>query len=165
MHCWYIAPLLYRIRISGTFSNVNVVNAPARTFSVSNPGPLVISSVNVDNCVLRAIPYLKMLNQTPFSLAQGDAANSNSGGNPAAKNTDGFDASTTNLVHLSITSEYPKGNLIVFYRRSKIAPLRIRTTALLSMQALISCSLAIRVLVAMAYLLDPSPPMLLSPES
>lgn len=40
----------HRIKISGTFENVDVVNSPAQTFSVSNPGPLVITNINIDNC-------------------------------------------------------------------------------------------------------------------
>lgn len=43
-------PMFIRIKISGTFDNVKVVNSPAQTFSVSNPAALVISNVNIDNC-------------------------------------------------------------------------------------------------------------------
>lgn len=70
---------MMKIKISGTFSNVHVVNSPAQTFSVSNPGPLTITGMNIDN-------------------SQGDLPNANSDGLPAGHNTDGFDASTTNLV-------------------------------------------------------------------
>ncbi|KAI5120648.1 hypothetical protein M0805_007985 [Coniferiporia weirii] len=69
---------MMKIKISGTFENVNVVNSPAQTFSVSNPGPLVISGMNIDN-------------------SQGDLPNANSDGQPAGHNTDGFDCSTTDL--------------------------------------------------------------------
>ncbi|KZT19919.1 glycoside hydrolase family 28 protein [Neolentinus lepideus HHB14362 ss-1] len=73
-------PML-KIKISGTFSNLYVVNSPAQAFSVSNPGPLVISSVTVDD-------------------SQGDHPNSQSNGLAAGKchNTDGFDVSTNDLV-------------------------------------------------------------------
>ncbi|KAH8119324.1 endo-polygalacturonase PG1 [Phellopilus nigrolimitatus] len=69
---------MMKIKISGTFENVGVVNSPAQTFSVSNPGPLVISGMNIDN-------------------SQGNSPNSQSNGMPAAHNTDGFDCSTTDL--------------------------------------------------------------------
>ncbi|THH01440.1 hypothetical protein EW145_g6915 [Phellinidium pouzarii] len=69
---------MLRIKISGTFENVKVVNSPAQTFSVSNPGPLIISGMNIDN-------------------SQGDLPNANSNGLPAGHNTDGFDCSTTDL--------------------------------------------------------------------
>ncbi|KII92356.1 glycoside hydrolase family 28 protein [Plicaturopsis crispa FD-325 SS-3] len=72
------APMM-KIKISGTFSDVNVVNSPSRVFSVSNPGPLTISGINIDN-------------------SQGDSPNANSDGQPAGHNTDGFDVSTHNLV-------------------------------------------------------------------
>jgi len=70
---------MMKIKISGVFENVNVVNSPAQTFSVSNPGPLVITGINIDN-------------------SQGDLPNSQSDGLPAGHNTDGFDCSTTDLV-------------------------------------------------------------------
>ncbi|KAL5507215.1 hypothetical protein ACEPAH_6671 [Sanghuangporus vaninii] len=57
--------------ISGTFSDVNVVNSPAQTFNVSNPGALVVSGVYIDN-------------------SQGDQPNVSSDGNPAGHNTDGL---------------------------------------------------------------------------
>ncbi|KAL5485139.1 hypothetical protein ACEPAI_7781 [Sanghuangporus weigelae] len=70
---------MMKIKISGTFSNVNVVSSPAQTFSVSNAGPLFISGVNIDN-------------------SQGDQPNENSDGDPAGHNADGFDdASATDL--------------------------------------------------------------------
>ncbi|KXN90815.1 Polygalacturonase 1 [Leucoagaricus sp. SymC.cos] len=71
------APMM-KIRISGTYSNVKVLNSPARTYSVSNPGPLVMDKLTIDNSL-------------------GDQPNSNSNGQPAGHNTDGFDASTENL--------------------------------------------------------------------
>ncbi|TFK54351.1 glycoside hydrolase family 28 protein [Heliocybe sulcata] len=71
-------PML-KIKMSGKLSNLYVVNSPAQTFSVSNPGPLVISSVTVDD-------------------SQGNYPNSQSNGLAAGHNTDGFDVSTTDLV-------------------------------------------------------------------
>ncbi|EPQ57443.1 endo-polygalacturonase PG1 [Gloeophyllum trabeum ATCC 11539] len=70
-------PML-KIKMSGRFSDLYVVNSPAQTFSVSNPGPLVISSVTVDD-------------------SQGDYPNAQSNGLAAGHNTDGFDVSTTDL--------------------------------------------------------------------
>ncbi|TDL24143.1 endo-polygalacturonase [Rickenella mellea] len=69
---------MMKIKISGKFENVKVVNSPAQTFSVSNPAALTISGITIDN-------------------SQGDLPNSMSGGLPAGHNTDGFDASTTDL--------------------------------------------------------------------
>ncbi|KAJ3560625.1 hypothetical protein NP233_g10712 [Leucocoprinus birnbaumii] len=71
------APMM-KIRISGTYSNVKVLNSPARTYSVSNPATLVMDSLTIDNSL-------------------GDQPNSNSNGLAAGHNTDGFDASTTDL--------------------------------------------------------------------
>ncbi|KAJ3492759.1 hypothetical protein NLJ89_g11168 [Agrocybe chaxingu] len=59
--------------------NVTVFNSPARVYSVSNPAPLLMTNLTVDN-------------------AQGDVPNNQSNGLPAGHNTDGFDCSTTNLV-------------------------------------------------------------------
>ncbi|KDQ57594.1 glycoside hydrolase family 28 protein [Jaapia argillacea MUCL 33604] len=70
-------PML-KIKISGTLSNLDIVNSPCQVFSVTNPGPLVIDAVNIDN-------------------SQGDYPNANSSGLPAGHNTDGFDVSTTDL--------------------------------------------------------------------
>ncbi|TFK74073.1 polygalacturonase [Pluteus cervinus] len=73
------APMM-KIEISGTFSDVVVVNSPERCYSVgSNPGPLVMSNLVVDD-------------------SQGDVPNAQSNGLPAGHNTDGFDVSTTNLI-------------------------------------------------------------------
>jgi polygalacturonase len=36
--------------MSGTFSDLVVVNSPQRVFSVGNDDPLTISGVTVDNC-------------------------------------------------------------------------------------------------------------------
>ncbi|CAL1709785.1 unnamed protein product [Somion occarium] len=72
------APMM-KIKISGTFTNVKVLNSPARTYSVSNPAALTISKLTIDNSL-------------------GDQPNSKSGGKAAGHNTDGFDCSTTDLV-------------------------------------------------------------------
>ncbi|KAJ8518588.1 hypothetical protein ONZ45_g4332 [Pleurotus djamor] len=71
------APMI-KIRISGLYQGVKVLNSPARTYSVSNPAPLVMSDLTIDNSL-------------------GDQPNSNSGGKAAGHNTDGFDCSTTDL--------------------------------------------------------------------
>ncbi|KAF9225462.1 glycoside hydrolase family 28 protein [Gyrodon lividus] len=70
---------MMKIKISGTLSDVHVVNSPAQCFSVSNPGPLTITGVTVDN-------------------SEGDYPNAQSGGLPAGHNTDGFDVSGSNVV-------------------------------------------------------------------
>uniref|UniRef100_A0A0W0GC44 endo-polygalacturonase n=1 Tax=Moniliophthora roreri TaxID=221103 RepID=A0A0W0GC44_MONRR len=70
---------LYRIKISGVYQDVIVVNSPARTYSVSNPGPLLMTSLTIDNSL-------------------GDEPNDQSNGEPAGHNTDGFDCSTQDLV-------------------------------------------------------------------
>ncbi|KAK7684462.1 hypothetical protein QCA50_012409 [Cerrena zonata] len=72
------APMM-KIKISGTFTNVKVLNSPARVYSVSNPAALTISKLTIDNSL-------------------GDQPNSKSDGKAAGHNTDGFDCSTTNLV-------------------------------------------------------------------
>lgn len=71
------APMI-KIRISGTYRDVKVLNSPARTYSVSNPAALVMTGLTIDNSL-------------------GDLPNSNSAGKAAGHNTDGFDASTTDL--------------------------------------------------------------------
>ncbi|KAH8101734.1 endo-polygalacturonase PG1 [Cristinia sonorae] len=72
------APMM-KIKISGTWTNVKVLNSPARVYSVSNPAPLTMSKLTIDNSL-------------------GDQPNANSDGKAAGHNTDGFDCSTTNLV-------------------------------------------------------------------
>ncbi|KAF8971150.1 polygalacturonase [Flammula alnicola] len=69
---------MMKIKISGTFENVKVVNSPGRVFSVGNPAPLTMTGLVVDN-------------------SQGDAPNSKSGGLAAGHNTDGFDVSANDL--------------------------------------------------------------------
>ncbi|KAJ7705498.1 endo-polygalacturonase PG1 [Mycena rosella] len=63
---------MMKVKISGFFSNVNVLNSPAQVYSIDNVAPLVISQLTIDNTA-------------------GDAPNSISNGQPAARNTDGFD--------------------------------------------------------------------------
>ncbi|KAF8415331.1 hypothetical protein L210DRAFT_2727394 [Boletus edulis BED1] len=70
---------MMKIEISGTLSDVHVVNAPAQCFSLTNPGPLVVSGIIVDD-------------------SQGNYPNANSNGLPAGHNTDGFDVSGNDLV-------------------------------------------------------------------
>ncbi|KAG7094446.1 hypothetical protein E1B28_008042 [Marasmius oreades] len=72
------APMM-KIKISGLYEGVTVVNSPARTYSVSNPGPLTMTGLTIDNSL-------------------GDQPNSQSDGKPAGHNTDGFDCSTEDLV-------------------------------------------------------------------
>ncbi|CAE6453884.1 unnamed protein product, partial [Rhizoctonia solani] len=69
---------MMKIKMSGTYSNVKVLNSPAHVYSVSNPAKLVMSKLTIDN-------------------SAGDKANSKSGGSAAGHNTDGFDVSTTDL--------------------------------------------------------------------
>ncbi|KAI0674137.1 endo-polygalacturonase PG1 [Trametes maxima] len=71
------APMM-KIKISGTYSNVKVLNSPARVYSVSNPAKLTMSKLTIDN-------------------SAGDKPNSQSGGKAAGHNTDGFDCSTKDL--------------------------------------------------------------------
>ncbi|KAI0795738.1 endo-polygalacturonase PG1 [Abortiporus biennis] len=99
------APMM-KIKISGTFSNVKVLNSPARVYSVSNPAALTMSSLTIDNSL-------------------GDQPNSKSDGKAAGHNTDGFDCSTTNLVIQDSTIHNQddclainKGSNITFQRNS-----------------------------------------------
>ncbi|CAE6437459.1 unnamed protein product [Rhizoctonia solani] len=69
---------MMKIKISGTYTNVKVLNSPAHVYSVANPAKLVMSKLTIDN-------------------SAGDKANSKSGGKAAGHNTDGFDVSTTDL--------------------------------------------------------------------
>ncbi|KAF8547514.1 pectin lyase-like protein [Imleria badia] len=66
------------IDISGTLTNVHVVNSPERCFAINN-GPLVVSGVIVDD-------------------SQGNYPNDKSNGLPAGRNTDGFDVSGNDIV-------------------------------------------------------------------
>ncbi|KAJ7064074.1 glycoside hydrolase [Mycena amicta] len=71
------APLL-RINMGGSFTNLKIVNAPARTVAIGGSS-LTVSAINIDN-------------------SAGSAPNSKSNGAPAGANTDGFDISANNVV-------------------------------------------------------------------
>ncbi|KAB5591743.1 Polygalacturonase [Ceratobasidium theobromae] len=97
---------MMKIKISGTYTNVKVLNSPAHVYSISNPATLVMSKLTIDN-------------------SAGDAANSKSGGKAAGHNTDGFDVSTTNLTIEDSTIHNQddciainKGSNIVFQRNT-----------------------------------------------
>lgn len=70
---------MMEILISGTLNDVYVVNSPAHAFAITNPGPLSISGVTVDD-------------------SQGNYPDSQSDGHAVAHNTDGFDVSGSNLI-------------------------------------------------------------------
>ncbi|KAI0752835.1 endo-polygalacturonase PG1 [Daedaleopsis nitida] len=99
------APMM-KIKISGTYTNVKVLNSPARVYSVSNPAALVMSKLTIDD-------------------SAGDAPNSKSDGKAAGHNTDGFDCSTTDLTIEDSTIHNQddclainKGSNIVFQRNT-----------------------------------------------
>ncbi|KAH7313235.1 endo-polygalacturonase PG1 [Rhizoctonia solani] len=69
---------MMKIKMSGTYTNVKVLNSPAHVYSISNPAKLVMSKLTIDD-------------------SAGDKPNSKSGGKAAGHNTDGFDVSTTDL--------------------------------------------------------------------
>lgn len=65
---------------NAVFSNLNIKNWPVHCFDITGGDGITLSNLNLDN-------------------TDGNAANSASGGSPAAHNSDGFDISTTsNLV-------------------------------------------------------------------
>ncbi|KAJ7301719.1 polygalacturonase [Mycena albidolilacea] len=64
--------LRYRVKTSGLFTNLKILNSPAQVFSVDNAAPLTISAITIDDSL-------------------GDSANAASAGKPAGANTDGFD--------------------------------------------------------------------------
>ncbi|KAG8973832.1 hypothetical protein FRB90_009873 [Tulasnella sp. 427] len=72
-------PKFLRVTMTGTFTNLKVLNSPINTFSVGTDGPLTISKVTIDDSL-------------------GDSANSNSNGKAAGHNTDGFDVGSHNLL-------------------------------------------------------------------
>ncbi|RPD61569.1 endo-polygalacturonase PG1 [Lentinus tigrinus ALCF2SS1-7] len=101
------APMM-KIKISGTYTNVKVLNSPARVYSVSNPDTLVMSKLTIDD-------------------SAGDAPNSKSDGKAAGHNTDGFDCSTTDLTIEDSTIHNQddclainKGSNIIFQRNTCI---------------------------------------------
>ncbi|KZV69803.1 glycoside hydrolase family 28 protein [Peniophora sp. CONT] len=71
------APMI-TINMSGTYSNVKVLNSPARCYSVHNGAPLVMSGLTIDDSL-------------------GDQPNSASGSSAAGHNTDGFDVGSHDL--------------------------------------------------------------------
>ncbi|KAF5343851.1 hypothetical protein D9758_015878 [Tetrapyrgos nigripes] len=71
------APLLRINHDGGSFSNVKVLNSPARAVAIGGDG-ITVSTITIDN-------------------SAGDAANSASGGKPAGHNTDGFDISADSV--------------------------------------------------------------------
>ncbi|KAK7026802.1 hypothetical protein VNI00_015460 [Paramarasmius palmivorus] len=72
------APMM-KIKISGIYQEVVVLNSPARAYSVDSSAPLLMTSLTVDN-------------------SAGDKPNNNTDGKAAGHNTDGFDVSASNLV-------------------------------------------------------------------
>ncbi|KAG2136606.1 glycoside hydrolase [Suillus bovinus] len=70
---------MMQISISGTLNEVYVLNSPAHAFAITNPGPLTISGVTVNDSL-------------------GNFPNSKSGNRAAAHNTDGFDVSGSNII-------------------------------------------------------------------
>ncbi|KAF8599649.1 glycoside hydrolase family 28 protein [Ceratobasidium sp. AG-I] len=97
---------MMKIKISGTYSNVNVLNSPQQCYSIGNDEPLVISNVKVDN-------------------SAGLVANSMSNGLPAGHNTDGFDVSASNVtiqdsvvINQDDCLAINKGSNIIFQRNS-----------------------------------------------
>ncbi|VDC03741.1 unnamed protein product [Peniophora sp. CBMAI 1063] len=62
---------MMKVKISGTFSNVKVLNSPAQVYSIDNAAQLTLSGLTIDNTA-------------------GDAVDASTG-KTVAKNTDGFD--------------------------------------------------------------------------
>ncbi|KAF8747912.1 Glycosyl hydrolases family 28 [Rhizoctonia solani] len=87
-------------KMSGTYSNVKVLNSPAHVYSVSNPAKLVMSKLTIDN-------------------SAGDKPNSKSGGKAAGHNTDGFDVSTTDLT-IEDSTVYNQDDCIAINKGSNI---------------------------------------------
>jgi polygalacturonase len=71
--------------VNGVVKNLNIQNWPVHCFDVTGCTGLTITGLNLDN-------------------SAGNAANSASGGLPAAHNSDGFDFSSSNNVILSDTT-------------------------------------------------------------
>jgi polygalacturonase len=86
---------------SGTIKNLNIQNWPTHCFSIQGVTGLTISDVKLDN---RA----------------GDAANSKSGGKPAAHNSDGFDIGTSSGVTLSSVTVYNQDDCVAVTSGSNI---------------------------------------------
>ncbi|KAJ7290605.1 pectin lyase fold/virulence factor [Mycena rebaudengoi] len=77
------APFI-RVNNAGSFSNVRILNAPARSIAVKG-SPVTISGITIDNSL-------------------GDLPNSRSNGLPAGHNTDGFGISNANNVIIQNSS-------------------------------------------------------------
>ncbi|THH19332.1 hypothetical protein EW146_g1805 [Bondarzewia mesenterica] len=127
------APMM-KIKISGVFTNVKVLNSPERVYSVSNPAPLVMSNLVIDDSL-------------------GDEPNAASNGEAAGHNTDGFDCSTNDL---TIESRYVLflSIFIVVSMKSHAGTARYitKTIALPSTRAPTSSSLVTLALAVMASL-------------
>ncbi|GAB1522043.1 hypothetical protein RhiTH_005147 [Rhizoctonia solani] len=91
---------MMKIKMSGTYSNVKVLNSPAHVYSVSNPAKLVMSKLTIDN-------------------SAGDKPNSKSGGKAAGHNTDGFDVSTNDLT-IENSTIYNQDDCIAINKGSNI---------------------------------------------
>ncbi|KAG8951553.1 hypothetical protein FRC04_005839, partial [Tulasnella sp. 424] len=72
-------PKFMKVKNSGTFTNLKILNSPVHVFSVGGTGGLTISSITIDD-------------------SAGDAPNAASGSDPAGHNTDGFDVSASNVI-------------------------------------------------------------------
>ncbi|CAE6441762.1 unnamed protein product [Rhizoctonia solani] len=91
---------MMKIKMSGTYSNVKVLNSPAHVYSISNPAALVMSKLTIDN-------------------SAGDKPNSKSGGKAAGHNSDGFDVSTTDLT-IEDSTIYNQDDCIAINKGSNI---------------------------------------------
>ncbi|CAE6470049.1 unnamed protein product [Rhizoctonia solani] len=91
---------MMKIRISGTYTNVKVLNSPAHVYSVSNPAKLVMSKLTIDN-------------------SAGDKPNAKSHGKAAGHNTDGFDVSTKDLT-IEDSNIYNQDDCIAINKGSNI---------------------------------------------
>ncbi|KAG8953052.1 hypothetical protein FRC04_002999 [Tulasnella sp. 424] len=72
-------PKFMKVKNTGTFTNLKILNSPVHVFSIGGDGPLTISSITIDD-------------------SAGDEPNAASGSDPAGHNTDGFDVSANNII-------------------------------------------------------------------
>lgn len=49
---------MMKIKISGAYTNVKVLNSPAQAYSIGNPAILVMSKLTIDNCKCQ-VPILE----------------------------------------------------------------------------------------------------------
>ncbi|CAE6445895.1 unnamed protein product [Rhizoctonia solani] len=91
---------MVKINMSGTYTNVKVLNSPAHVYSISNPAKLVMSKLTINN-------------------SAGDKPNSKSGGKAAGHNTDGFDVSAQDLI-IEDSRIYNQDDCIAINRGSNI---------------------------------------------